>query len=493
MAITWQATSEFELLEEYQKHLVEIQNKFMQKISQAQAKGDTATLQKLTQDMQKTVQELAITYQEKAKTLANQDESASLYNQKLCKLDLDLTVYDGDRDYFKEFNLEPNIQKAYQEIKKNNPVFQSRKHLLKSSLRLTPKLAPAVYSIGEQCQNALGLKTDIEFYVYQNDIFNAACYPPDDKRLYIIVTSGLLERFSQDELTFVIGHEIGHALFEHHRYPAEHILEIGQSYLSPLHAMKLFAWKRNAEISADRVGILCCQDFDAAGRTFFKLSSGVTSESLDFHLKEYIKQFVDLENILSNSEIDPEDWYSSHPFSPLRIKALEIFHTSQTYHKLIGKKGGKISEEAMENNIQKFLSLMEPSYLDEQSEIGTMLQRYLFLAGYLITLADGQILDSEIQALGELVKPEIFSESLTAINGLDFEDIQNQVEELAAKLNTFLSPVQKLNILRDLAVITYADGEVDEKEMELLYYLCHLFNIRPEFADQVIHDAQQSM
>jgi len=117
MAITWQATSEFELLEEYQKHLVEIQNKFMQKISQAQAKGDTATLQKLTQDMQKTVQELAITYQEKAKTLANQDESASLYNQKLCKLDLDLTVYDGDRDYFKEFNLEPNIQKAYQEIK----------------------------------------------------------------------------------------------------------------------------------------------------------------------------------------------------------------------------------------------------------------------------------------------------------------------------------------------------------------------------------------
>ena len=48
--------------------------------------------------------------------------------------------------------------------------------------------------------------------------------------------------------------------------------------------MKLYAWNRNAEISADRAGLLCCQDFEAVGRTFFKLSSGVTTDSLDFQL-----------------------------------------------------------------------------------------------------------------------------------------------------------------------------------------------------------------
>lgn len=46
------------------------------------------------------------------------------------------------------------------------------------------------------------------------------------------------------------------------------------------------------EISADRAGLLCCQSFEAAGRTFFKLSSGVTSDTLAFKLNEYVQQFV---------------------------------------------------------------------------------------------------------------------------------------------------------------------------------------------------------
>lgn len=95
--------------------------------------------------------------------------------------------------------------------------------------------------------------------------------------------------------------------------------------------MKLYAWNRNAEISADRAGLLCCQSFEAAGRTFFKLSSGVTSDTLAFKLNEYVQQFVDLEQVLSSTEHDPADWYTTHPFSPLRIKSLELFNKSETY------------------------------------------------------------------------------------------------------------------------------------------------------------------
>jgi Zn-dependent protease with chaperone function len=47
-------------------------------------------------------------------------------------------------------------------------------------------------------------------------------------------------------------------------------------------------------------------------------------------MNEYLQQFVDLEDILANSELAPEGWYSSHPFSPLRIKALELFRRSET-------------------------------------------------------------------------------------------------------------------------------------------------------------------
>lgn len=490
MTTTFESTTAEELAGEYAEKVARVQAGMMEKLKEAQEQGLFDQLQELSQQMQHTLETLASDYQESLSALNCPDfQAGSIYNQQQCALDLDATVYDGDRDYVIEFSQDPDIQKALNEINSNGTVFQSRKHLLKSSLRLTPSLAPMLYKIGTKCKETLGLKAAIEFYVYQSDLFNASCYPPDENRLYIILTSNILEKFKEDELAFVIGHEIGHALFDHFRYPASRIMEFGADYLSPLHAMKLFAWNRNAEISADRIGLLCCQSYDAAARTFFKLSSGVTTDSLDFQMNEYLQQFVDLEDILANSELDPEDWYSSHPFSPLRIKALELFWHSQTYFMLLGRSGGDLTEEEMENKIQQILSLMEPTYLNEESEAGNLIQRFMFLAGYFITLADGVVQDSELQALSTLVSPEIFSECMQTTNATDSEAIKDEIQNLAERLNAFISPIQKLNILRDLSIISYADGEIDEAEVAVLYGLSNLIGIRPEFIDQILNDA----
>jgi uncharacterized tellurite resistance protein B-like protein len=306
-----------------------------------------------------------------------------------------------------------------------------------------------------------------------------------------MLSSGIVERFSTDELSFVIGHEIGHVLFNHHKYPARMIMDIGHETLSPLHAMKLFAWGRSAELTADRVGLLCCQDFTAAARAFFKLSSGVTDDSLAFDLEEYVKQFVDLEAEMAGENMDPSDWYSTHPFSPLRIKAIEIFHRSDTFKSLTGKGEASVTEQAMEDEIARFMSLMDPSYLSQDA--GQDIQKYLFMAGYLIAAADGSVDDVEIQTLGRIVQPEVFSEALRAVKELSEDDMKGQVVELSNKLNAVLTPMQKLNIIRDLSLIATADGEIDPGEMDVLYHLCSFFMIRPDFADQVIHDSQQEV
>ncbi len=484
-----------ELLNEYNEKVSAVKDEFTGKISAAQQQGRFDTVRQLTENMQTAIKDLDGNYRKHLALLKGSDlQAGSVYNREQCTLDLDKTVYDGDRDYVIEFRQDPGIQNSLRIIKENNPVFQSRKHLLKTSLRLTPVLAPALYRIGDKCKEILGLKASIEFYVYQSDLFNASCYPPDPGRLYIILTSSILEKFREDELTFVIGHEIGHVLFDHFSYPANHIMEAGGDELSPLHAMKLFAWNRNSEVSADRIGLLCCQSYDAAARTFFKLSSGVTSDSLDFQMPEYLKQFVDLEDILSSSDLDPEDWYTSHPFSPLRIKALELFNNSETYYSLLNRPGGDLTEEEMENKIKNILSLMEPNYLSEESETGSLIQHFMFMAGYMITLADGQILDSELQALSTLISPELFAECLKTVQekGNDRDAIQEELEELSAKLNLLLSPIQKLNILRDLSVITYADGNIDQDEVDVLYVLSYLLQIRSEFIDQILGDAEIS-
>ncbi|WP_047245770.1 M48 family metalloprotease [Maribacter thermophilus] len=494
--MSYTSTTLADLQKEHQDAINAAQEEMMANLNAAQASGDFQKIQEVSVAFQDTTTKLADDYTKRIEEInalnekAITEKVADIYTDKRAGINLNHLVYDGDRDYVIEFQNNELIQQTLERVNETNGKFKSRKHLLKSSLRLTKTLAPMLHEIGEHCKEILRLKADIEFFVYQSDQFNASCYPPDDNRLYIILSSGMLERFTKEELTFVIGHEIGHVLFEHFDYPVRQILDIGQNDLAPIHAMKLYAWNRNAEISADRVGLLCCQDFETAGRTFFKLSSGVTTDSLDFQLNAYIEQFVDLEEALNDANHDPSDWYSSHPFSPLRIKALELFNKSETYASFNDSISGEISEEAMELEIKRIMSLMEPENLEENGEYSEKIQRFMFLGGYLISNADGVVDDSEIQALSSIVLPKVFANCMMTIKGLTEKEMIEEVQQLSNDLDLVLSVMQKLNILRDLSIISYADGQIDDSEVNVLYNLARLLRINTDFIDRVISDAQ---
>ena len=485
-----------DLEKEHQAALNTAQEKMLTDLNDAQASGNFDKIQEASIVFQNLTTELAAEYTKRIEEInalnhkAEVETVEGIYTNNRADIDLNLLVYDGDRDYVIAFQQDDLIQKTLEKVNKNSGKFKSRKHLLKSSLRLTKTLAPMLHEIGEHCKKVLKLKADIEFFVYQGDTFNASCYPPDDNKLYIILSSGILERFSKEELTFVVGHEIGHVLFEHFDYPVRQILDTGENDLAPIHAMKLYAWNRNAEISADRAGLLCCQNFEAVGRTFFKLSSGVTTDSLDFQLNAYIEQFVDLEEVLNDSNLDPSDWYSTHPFSPLRIKALELFNKSETYAAFNESISGEITEEAMEVEIKRIMSLMEPENLEDEGEHSEKIQRLMFLGGYLISNADGVVDDSEIQALSSIVAPKVFANCMMTIKGLTEDEMISEVQQLTKDLDVVLSVMQKLNILRDLSIISYADGEIDDSEVNVLYNLARLLYINTDFIDRVIGDAQ---
>lgn len=486
-----------DLEKEHQEALKAAQDKMLTDLNDAQASGNYEKIEEASIVFQNIATELANEYTKRIEEINAMnhkvvaDNAPGIYTDKRTNIDLNLLVYDGDRDYVLEFQKDELIQNTLEKVNENNGKFKSRKHLLKSSLRLTKTLAPMLHEIGEHCKNTLKLKADIEFFVYQNDMFNASCYPPDENKLYIILSSGILERFSKEELTFVVGHEIGHVLFEHFDYPVRQILDEGDTCLAPIHAMKLYAWNRNAEISADRAGLLCCQNFEAVGRTFFKLSSGVTTDSLDFQLNAYIEQFVDLEEVLNDANHDPSDWYSSHPFSPLRIKALELFNKSETYAAFNKSITGEITEEAMELEIKRIMSLMEPENLEDNSEHSEKIQRLMFLGGYLISKADGVVDEAEIQALSSIVSPKVFANCMMTIKGLTEQEMINEVQQLTQDLDIVLSVMQKLNILRDLSIISYADGHIDDREVHVLYNLAILLRIHTDFIDRVINDAQE--
>jgi Zn-dependent protease with chaperone function len=141
-------------------------------------------------------------------------------------------------------------------------------------MRLTRGMAPKVFNSIDRRIDKLGLTSRIDIYCSQKPAMNAFCYPPHEGAIYILLTSALLEKLNEDELTFVIGH----FLCQHHLLSG---LASGlvASQLTPAKNIRLHSWQRNGELTADRIGLICCGSYETACTANFKLSSGVTSRT----------------------------------------------------------------------------------------------------------------------------------------------------------------------------------------------------------------------
>lgn len=370
--------------------------------------------------------------------------------------------------------------------------------LLKTAFQLKRSLTPELFQILDECKQRLHLDIDVEIYSYQDTRFNAFISFDPEKQgpITMALSSGLIENFTYKEIQFVIGHELGHYIFNHLSLPVSYILQNGNDFTSPLHAMKLSAWQRNSEISADRIGLICNQDLDSVITAFFKLSSGITS-NVNLEVNDYIQQFKDLEDELKNSEINPNEFYSTHPCGAIRVRAIELFSKSNLYHDLIEKTENGNCFNEIENEISRFMNLLEPDYLKDQSDKGKILQQLLFYCGYYIAMADAQLDQSEIEVLQSLISIEVWNENLQDIEKIrSAVEMEEKLKELGTAAHIHLSGADRHNIIRDLAIIVYADGEVTREEMDALYYICHGLGVDPNFAhsivQQIVNQSQQA-
>jgi Zn-dependent protease with chaperone function/uncharacterized tellurite resistance protein B-like protein len=492
--VEWTSTDLVSLGQELQTKIAKVREQFENRAAQARTEQD---IERLRQRLDGLVDQIQDSYQDRMRTMSSSDaafaEGRGIYNQNLSGLDMDLLVYKGDREALVGLLTDAEFSSTVNRLLGETEPHNARKQLLASGLKLTRGMAPKLYQVADHCRKALQLKSDVEVYVVQDAAFNAACFAPVAKKTLLFVTSALVERFSLRELAFVIGHEMGHYLFEHTRFPIDYILSHGEGYLSPLHAMKLFAWTRSAEVTADRAGLVCCRDFATAANTFFKLSSGITSAAVDFSLQEYLKQLKDIQQEIDKGEGDPRDWFSSHPFSPLRVKALEIFNRSQAYHSLIGKEGGFVSKKELEIQVASLMEIMEPDYLKGDTDIDKKAQHYVLNAGFLVAAANGTVERSELEALAGILGHSVRTEEILGMCEQPLEEVQNKVVELTEEINRLMAPARKLCLIRDMVVISYADGSVDEHEMKCLYWLCDGLEIDTSFVDHVLQSAQRGV
>ena len=334
-----------------------------------------------------------------------------------------------------------------------------RRRLLCSSVRLSRGMSPSVHKMTDHCVQKLGVDIPLELYAYAGPQFNAACFKPEDGRLFIIFSSSLLEAFDENELMFVVGHELGHHVYQHHDIPVGYIATANQQVPASL-ALQLFAWTRYAEISADRAGAFCANDLSAVAQALFKLASGLTSERVvSFNLSEFLKQMDEMQAV----DAEPgqgapvEDWFSTHPFSPLRVKALQLFHQSGLML------DGGIEKAELEIGVQGMMGLMEPNYLEGRTEVAKIMSQ-LFIAGA-IAVANAR------DGIGEQEK-SVLKEFMGEAFSLDVLNVDKLIDTLPKRIGLVkqrASITQRMQVVRDLSVVARAEGGITDNELLVLY------------------------
>lgn len=373
----------------------------------------------------------------------------------------------------------PEIKRLQEQIESHEKKQKGpgvRRHLLSTSVRLSRSMSGHLHDMTDHCRERLGIASPFELYVYPSPSFNAACFKPEDGRVFIMFSSSLLEGFSDNELLFVVGHELGHHVYRHHEIPIGYILG-GESQPSPSLALELFTWSRYAEVSADRAGAFCADDLSSVVRALFKLASGLIDDRVvRFSLDEFLSQ---VDAMLAFGEqpgqgAPIQDWFLTHPFSPLRVKALTVFNQSELI------RAGGVSKAELEESVREIMGVMEPDYLKGKTEPARAM-RNLFIAGAVsVANASEGISDKERDTLSE------FFEAGYSLDKLDpaqlLELLPQRIESALEK--TSLS--QRMQVMRDICLVARADRPVSLPEQRLLDDMAGRLEIPNDFVAQCL-------
>ncbi len=387
-----------------------------------------------------------------------------------------------DRELHRQLLNDPDVKRVNEEIARHEARgnLGVRRQLLNTSVRLSETMAPDLHRTAAECRERLALDIPLELYVFPSPSFNAACVKPEAGRLFIMFSSSILEAFSAPEIRFVMGHELGHHLFHHHDIPIGFVLR-GQQRPTPKLALTLTSWSRYAEISADRTGAYCARDIEAVAHALFKLASGLSGGYAKFSLADFLKQVdeMQLERADPGDGAPTEDWFLTHPFSPLRVKPLALFDQS-----VLSKNTGT-SVDQLELGVHELMSLMEPSHLEARTNVAEAMRRLLFAGSIAIADAYSGIEAAEVAAFEKFFGSRAFS------SRLDVEKIRSGLAERITQVREQTSVPQRMQVLRDLIVIARSDGSPPDAERKVLIEIAHGLGVSTCFVDQMINTSTE--
>ena len=201
------------------------------------------------------------------------------------------------------------------------------------SSALVLKDGPDLSAIAQDCARILGLSTVPRVYVASRPGLNA--YTTNVHDPIIVLHSSVLRRFRDPaELRFLIGHEMGHIRCRHVKLlmVLRSVVAVMPDGVREAVFLPLLKWAREAEMSADNAGLICCQDLGTAERSLVRLVADLDDLTLaNVDIDAYVAQRKRDVSDFADAVYFWRQLSSDHPFVPDRVEQMRHYAKSVNY------------------------------------------------------------------------------------------------------------------------------------------------------------------
>lgn len=319
-------------------------------------------------------------------------------------------------------------------------------------MKVEQALLPDFHRLCMEVKERLGFTEPVDFYVTGDSTLNAFSVASDvEGQPHIInVNSSMFDLMSEDEMRFVIGHELGHIINKdtalkrliYFVFPPETTQPpVTLQYKIRLH-------DQLAELVADRYGYLANGNLNACVTAFFKMASGLDlgkmNVSIDTLLADNSKR---LDYFLRDRGLSRYE----HPVNPIRVQALRLFSSAE-------------NEEELAAGMDELIGILLKvgnGPIDEDLSV------FFASAGLVVASADGGVTSQEVEhIIDTLSNLQIFPRNfLDSVAGADVVSLFNQ------SLSNILSkePGMRDNLLLYMISLVLSDKEISDAEVRLIY------------------------
>ncbi len=265
------------------------------------------------------------------------------------KLDPSAFQHTADREAMKKLARLPGMQTLLRKV--SGSVFEKTLRMLNTAERVKvgPKQCPRIYDMFRESCEILDIQEIPEIYLSTVYVPNAFSFGIE--KYTVVLLTGLVDLLTEEELRFVIAHELSHIKCNHMMYKTllyiltyvgveifGTLFQLAAITFFPLE-MALRSWERKAEFTCDRGGLLVAQNIEVVQTALVKLAGASKSLLPEINIKEILKQADELRDMDDQVFVRAMKMYHtafrSHPFPIIRIKEIHNWSQSNQYKKIL--------------------------------------------------------------------------------------------------------------------------------------------------------------